>query len=84
MTNVDTIPEVIVKGGGFRVEAVGSFWGVKKRGRKGKIVELCPYDADAVRVVWDDESESAKSIRYKLISNLSHAKDVHIFNLSCF
>ena len=82
LTNVETIPEVIVKGGGFKVEAVGSFWGVKKRGRKGKIVELCP-EADAVMVVWDDESEPAKTIRYKLISNLSHAKDVHIFNLSC-
>ena len=47
------------------------------------VLELC-LEADAVMVVWDDESEPAKTIRYKLISNLSHAKDVHIFNLSCF
>ena len=45
------------------------------------VLELC-LEADAVMVVWDDEL--VKRIRYKLISNLSHAKDVHIFNLSCF
>ena len=83
LTSIDTIPKETVEGSGLKVEAVGSFWGVKKRGRKGKIVELCP-EADAVMVVWDDESEPPKTIRYKLISNLSHAKGVHIFNLSCF
>jgi len=48
LTSIDTIPEEIVKGEGFRVQAVGSFWGVKKRGRKGKIVELCPFADDTV------------------------------------
>ena len=83
LTNIDSIPEETLAGGGVRVEAVGSFWGEKKRGRKGKVVKTCP-EADAVMVVWDDQPDPAKTVPYKLISNLSHAKDVHIFNLLCF
>ena len=84
LTSVKSIPAEALEGEGFRVEAVGSYWGKKKKGLKGKIVELCPFADDAVRVVWDDEPDPAKSIRYRLISNLSHAKNVHIFNMSCF
>ena len=81
LTDIDTIPEEAVEERGFSVEAVGSFWKEKKRGRKGKVVQIFP-EGDAVLVAWDDEP--AKRIRYKLISSLPHAKNVHIFNLSCF
>ena len=62
------------------VEAVGTFWSEKKRGRKGKIVHIGPEE-DTVTVIWDDESNPAKRVQYKLISNLAHAKGVHIFNM---
>ena len=80
LTSVDSIPEETVEGTGCRVEAVGSFWKEKKRGRKGKVIQIFP-EGDAVLVVWDDDP--VKRIRYNLISNLPHAKNVHIFNLSC-
>ena len=84
LTSIETIPEeAVLEGKGLRVEAVGKFWGEKKRGRKGKVVKTCP-EADAVMVVWDDQSDPSKTVCYKLVSNLSHAKDVHIFNLLCF
>ena len=81
MTSIDTIPEETLQGEGLRVEAVGRYWSEKKRGRKGKVVQKLP-GCDAVMVVWDDDH--VKRIRYKLISNLAHATDVPIFNLSCF
>ena len=62
------------------VEAVGTFWSKKKRGRKGKIVHIGPQE-DTVTVIWDDQSFFAKGVQYKLISNLAHAKGVHIFNM---
>ena len=65
---------------GTIVEAVGTFWSEKKRGRKGKIVHIGPEE-DTVTVIWDDESNPAKRVQYKLISNLAHAKGVHIFNM---
>ena len=81
LTSINTIPDETIEEKGFRVEAVGNFWGEKKRGRKGKVVQKLP-EADEVMVVWDEDP--VKRIRYKLISNLQHAKDDHIFTLSCF
>ena len=74
------ISTLSIPGEGANVEAIGKFWNEKKRGRKGKIVHIGPEE-DTVTVIWDDESNSAKRVQYKLISNLAHAKGVHIFNM---
>ena len=51
MTSDDAIPTEIVEGKGFKIEAVGGFGGVtRKRGRKGKIVQLCPSADNVVRL----------------------------------
>ena len=75
LINTGNIPQE-----GANVEAVGKFWNEKKRGRKGKIVQIGPEEGSVV-VVWNDD---AKRVCYKLISNLKHAKDAPIFNWFCY
>ena len=79
MNSANAISTETVEGKSFKIEAVGGFGGVtRRRGRKGKIVQLCPFANDKsqiMNVILPNQS---------ITGYLEYANEVHIFNLSCF